>query len=243
MLILFMVVAGWFAGFVDSISGGGGLIALPTIAVVMGMGPDAIGTNKIPGFIAATAALVVYARKGHFNLSQGLVFAGFTGLGSFLGALAGPHVPLEAFRWFLAITCPLILFLVFRKELWLHAPHNRKKSNFFLVAFCGLGCGFYDGVWGPGGGIFMSISLIFVARLPLLNALASAKFANALSAGVALVSYQAQGYVHWREGLIVAGGILFGALVGSNLTVKGADRVVRPVLAVAALLLLARLFV
>jgi uncharacterized protein len=242
-MIFLLLFAGLLAGLVDSISGGGGLISLPTLALYLGQGPLTVGTNKIPGFIAATAAFLVFLKKGHFKFSQGFLFAASTGIGSFFGTLAGPRVPIEAFRWFLIVTGPLVLFLVFKKDFWIQrAPSPNRKTGVALVVFSGLMCGLYDGVWGPGAGIFMALSLIFIARIPILNAMASAKLANALSAGIALTSYQAQGLVSWKEGFFVAAGILVGALVGSNLAIKGAEKVVRPVLVVAVLLLMSRLF-
>ena len=39
------------AGFIDSIAGGGGLITVPTIALIVGPGAIAIGTNKIVGLL------------------------------------------------------------------------------------------------------------------------------------------------------------------------------------------------
>ncbi|MBU3748824.1 MAG: hypothetical protein FGM36_16380, partial [Burkholderiaceae bacterium] len=51
----------------DAIAGGGGLITLPTLIVQLGPGAHAIGSNKIPGFVAAFAALLVYWRRGHLE--------------------------------------------------------------------------------------------------------------------------------------------------------------------------------
>lgn len=87
----------------------------------------------------------------------------------------------------------------------------------------------------------MFLGLLFVARLPLLMALAASKFANTCSAGSALVSYGLAGFVHWREGTAVAIGMALGSLVGATLATRRASRIVRPVLATVVLLLLVRL--
>jgi len=54
-------------------------------------------------------------------------------------------------------------------------------------------------LFGPGGGTFMLLGLLWAAKLPLFEALLLSKLANTVSAGVSLISYGAQGFVHPRE--------------------------------------------
>lgn len=249
MTTVLLIAAGVLAGFVDSIAGGGGLIALPSLGLVLGLGPHAIGTNKIVGSTAALVALFVYSRRGHMDWSASLVFAACTALGSLCGSLISPHVPAAAFRIFLAVTCPIILWIVWRKDLWVQRETEQagkrhwRHSLKFPILLSGFACGVYDGLWGPGGGTFMFLSLFFAGKLPLLTAISAAKFANASSALMALTSYGAQGYVHVRLGVTVALGVTLGAFIGANHASRKAARAVRPVLAVVALLLVLKYLV
>ena len=244
----FLLIAGLAAGFVDSIAGGGGLISLPSLALAIGPGPASIGTNKIAGTAAALVALAVYARKGHFDFKRSLVFAIFVGLGSFAGSRISPLIPTAYFRWFLLLTCPLILWVVLKKDLWIEkeidpaAPVLAFKSVQPILWLTGLACGLYDGIWGPGGGTFMFLSLFFVAKFPLLGALAAAKFANTCSAGVSLLSYAHQGFVQWHYGIAIGIGISIGAFFGSQCATKKAAQLVRPVLVILVLLLMGLAF-
>ena len=56
--IVTLALGGLVAGFVDAIAGGGGLITLPILAVVVGAGSEAIGTNKIAGLAAALQSTI-----------------------------------------------------------------------------------------------------------------------------------------------------------------------------------------
>ena len=245
--ILAFLGGGAFAGFIDSIAGGGGLITLPLLSVVLGPGVHPIATNKIVGMTGAFTALVVYARARGLDWRLGIGFCAAIILGSFVGSLLSPHAPKEFIRWFLIAACPLLLIVVWRKDRWLAPSMNPNFERPQLspwhvpTLLSGLACGLYDGAFGPGAGTFMFLSLAIFVRLPIFSALAISKLANTFSAGISLVSYASAGYVHWRLGAIMASGMLLGSLLGSNLNLRHADRVLRPILAVAVLLLLSRL--
>ncbi len=239
---LLCVLGGFFAGFVDSIAGGGGLITLPLLALQFGIGPDAIGTNKIIGVSAALVALLVYARKGHLQWRAGAWFVASVGVGSLGGSLLLPHLRQEWIRWLLIGLLPFLLYVIWRKDRWAKISHKTvHQTKPAALIFSGLICGLYDGAIGPAGGTFMFLSLAFWANVPLLSALAIGKLANTVSAGTSLVSYSLQGFVHWQVGALVASGVIVGAFFGARLATKGAEKVVRPALAVVTVLLFLRL--
>jgi len=64
-VIIFLVLASGFAGFVDSIAGGGGLIQLPSLLISMpNTAPSLLlGTNKLPSFLGTLGATASYLRK------------------------------------------------------------------------------------------------------------------------------------------------------------------------------------
>lgn len=246
-LIALFLIGGTIAGFIDSIAGGGGLITLPLLSIVLGPGVQAIASNKIVGTAGALAALVVYARKGGLDWRRGLSFCLCISAGSYLGSLASPLIPAEWMRWLLIGACPVLLYVVWRKDRWIHRHeifqeprHFRSLLNPSIIA-SGLACGFYDGAFGPGGGTLMLLSLLLFAHLPIFPALAISKLANTISAFTSLLSYAHAGYVHWSVGGLLALGMLSGAVLGSRLNLRKADTILRPVLGLAVALLMARM--
>ena len=240
----FLFLAGLVTGLIDSIAGGGGLISLPSLGLALGLGPHAIGTNKIVGTVAALVAWIVYARRGHFQFGRSLLFSVAIGTGAWFGSRCSPLVPQSWFKIFLMVSCPLLLWVVWRKDLWVEKVEVTKRAAWvapLFVVLSGLVVGFYDGIWGPGGGTFMFLSLLFFVKMPLLPALAASKFANTVSAATSLASYWQQGYVHPTEGLIMAASVTIGAYVGATLASQRASRLVRPVLALVAVLLAIKL--
>ena len=236
---LLLVFAGIVAGSIDSIAGGGGLITLPVLSTVLEAGPHAIGTNKIVGFIGAFMAFWVYLRQHPLSLKRGLAFNIAVGAGAVIGSIASPHLPKIYFRYLLIAACPFVLWVVWNRQLFIQEVQEYKKKGLWILATVGTAVGFYDGFFGPGGGTFMLLGLLWGARLPLFEALLLSKLANTLSAGSSLVSYGIQGFVHARFGIIMAVGMAAGSYMGAKLASKKAEKIVRPVLGLVVLILLA----
>ncbi len=239
-----LVLAGLAAGFIDSIAGGGGLITLPTLSLFLDSNAHAIGTNKVVGFTGALIALIVYSKKFNGSWKIGLFFSFCISIGSALGSLTTPYIPNQLLRWLLILLCPVILGIVFQKNRWIslakHSSHNT-PPNVLAIILSGFICGFYDGAIGPGGGTFMLIALLIAAKLPLFESLTLSKLANTFSAGTALLSFNHQGFVHWDIGLLLALGMGVGSFVGSKLASRKAEKIVRPMLGFAVLLLMIKL--
>ncbi len=104
-----LFVAGMAAGLVDSITGGGGLIALPVL-LATGMPPHlAMGTNMFQSSLGSLAAAYIYISKGSVQLREVRLGVGFTFLGSAAGALMVRHVDAKA----LSVPLPIVVFTVF----------------------------------------------------------------------------------------------------------------------------------
>ena len=236
-----LTLMGFLTGLIDSVVGGGGLISVPTLSIALTPGPHAIGTNKIVGVVSASIALFVYSRKGHMKWKEGLSFCLVCMLGSFLGSSIAPFVSKDFFRYLMIIMCPIILWIVYNKEKFFKERENFIKPHpgfFFLSAFLS---GFYDGIFGPGGGTFMFLGLFLGTGYPILTAIAISKLANTLSAGTALVTYTVNGFIHWKEGGLMAIGVAVGAYIGATYASKAAAKIIRPSLIFIVILLMIKL--
>ena len=252
---ILLLIPGFIAGLIDSVAGGGGLITVPSLSLVVGAGAKAIGTNKMAAVCSSLAALAVYRSQGHVRIKGNRIFAILTGMGAALGALVSPSIPPDAYKGVLLTVCPIMLLLVYNKDLWTRREIEDRETHhadgqssgkpkfswtwgFWLA---GLACGFYDGVAGPGGGTLMFISLFVIAKMPLVASIATAKVANLSSASVSLATFAVTGNVIWTKGVWVAVGISFGAFLGAKLATKRAAPVARIALLVAASLLILKL--
>lgn len=232
---------GLLTGLIDSIVGGGGLISLPTLSIAIAPGAHAIGTNKIVGSVGALMALIVYARKGHLQWRDGLSFSLVCAGGSFLGSSFAPFVSKDFFRYLLIFMCPVILTIVWNRDHFFKERENFVKPHYSLFFLSAFASGFYDGFFGPGGGTFMFLGLFLGTGYPLLPSIAISKMANTFSATTALATYSHNGFVHWKEGLIMSIGMMVGAFVGATYATKNITKIIRPMLTLIVILLMIKL--
>lgn len=241
--MIFLVMAGLVAGFIDSIAGGGGLITVPVFSLHLGPGSLAIGKNKVAAVTSSAIALWVYFRAGHIRLTGNRRFAILAALGAIGGAQVSPFVDPSIYKWMIVFISPIMLFLVFKKDLWIartSQPPPISPQKWILWG-AGILCGFYDGIAGPGGGTLMFLSLFVFARLPLLASMATAKVANLATATTSLSSFIYTGHVVWSDGLIVAAGIGIGAYLGASFATRWAAPLARGVLLIVSSILILRL--
>ena len=105
--VLLLCLAAGFAGWIDAVSGGGGLVQLPALLVVLpGASPiQVLATNKLASICGTSVAAATYYRKVKPDLRTALPMAGIALVGSALGALCVSFLPSEVFR-------PLVLVLL-----------------------------------------------------------------------------------------------------------------------------------
>ncbi len=244
-MFLILVLIGTLAGFIDSIVGGGGLITVPTLSLILGPGVEAIATNKMGAAASTLIAVLIYFRKGHVRFTGNLGFVLAVGLSSAVGAYFARFIPPVIYKWFIVAIVPVVLFVILNKELWVTrvSPPGGHRVNRGALWACALLCGFYDGIAGPGGGTVMFLSLLMVARMPLLPAIGTAKLANLASASIALTTFALSGQVQWAQGTSLALGLGLGAAVGASVVSQNASVWARAALICVSLLLILRLFI
>lgn len=239
--MLLPLLVGLVAGFIDSIAGGGGLITLPFLTLKLIDPAHAVGTNKIVGALGAFTAFLIYQKNNKINLKDGMVFCLTIAAGSWSGSKLTPFIPPTYFAWGLLIMSPVILWVIFQKDLLIKERVRSTKNLSFAAFSSAFLVGMYDGSFGPGGGTFMLLALLLVAKLPLLHALTLSKLANTFSAGTALISFSMGGYVHWKLGLTTGAAMIVGAFFGSRAASKHTLKIVRPILVVVVVLLIVSL--
>lgn len=238
---LLLSILGFLTGLIDSIVGGGGLISLPSLSIALAPGAPAIATNKIVGSTGALIALLVYAKNGHLKWKEGLAFCIVCSLGSLAGSTSAPFVSQNFFRYLLLIMCPVLLFIIWNRDAFFQEKENFVRPHFLVFFLCAFASGFYDGFFGPGGGTFMFLSLFLGTGFPLLTSIAISKMANTFSASTALINYSFQGYVHWKEGLIMSSGMVIGSFIGASYATKNSTKIIRPMLTLVVSLLMIKL--
>jgi uncharacterized membrane protein YfcA len=241
---LFLAIASGFAGFVDAMAGGGGLIQLP--ALIVGLPnkelPLILGTNKVPSIFGTTAAARNYFKNVKPDIPLTLTMMGPAFIGSIGGASLAAAVPKDFFKPFIVFLLVAVAIYTWRKpELGMN--ENLKythKKRLTIVALIGLLIGFYDGIFGPGTGTFLVFFLVSAIGYAFLKASGTAKLVNIATNAGAILSFQSTGHIWWQLGLLLALANVTGAIIGSRLAIKGGSPLVRKVFLAVTFLLIAR---
>jgi uncharacterized membrane protein YfcA len=228
-ILSLLFLAGLFAGLVDAIAGGGGLITIPVLLGV-GMPPQAaLGTNKLQASFGSGSAMLTFVRSGTVKLGDCTEAILYTALGAGLGTytvqVLDPAILRLVIPWLLIA---IVLYTLLSPRLGYEDIHPRMKlRSFSLVA--GLALGFYDGFFGPGAGSFWVVALMLGLGYNMTRATAHTKVMNFTSNFASLLMFIAGGVVQWREGLVMGAGQFIGARIGAHMVVTSGTRFIRPV--------------
>ncbi len=227
-IVVLLFLAGLLAGLVDSVAGGGGLVALPALLFI-GLPPQlALGTLKLQGSFGTLSAAWNYLDKKQASLQKSLPGILFT----LVGATAGSCLIQLLDPAFLKPVIPFMLlavfiFTLFSKNLGRTDSRAMMDRKPFYMVF-GTSLGFYDGFFGPGTGSFWTVALMSLRGCNMTKATAYTKIMNFTSNIVALSWFIVGGNVIWTIGLVMAAGQLIGARIGSNMAITKGIRFIRP---------------
>ena len=238
-----VTLASSFAGFVDAIVGGGGLILVPAL---FGAFPNAapatlLGTNKAASVWGTAWASVQYARRVTLRWHALLPALAAALAGGFAGAWCVTRIPSDGLRRALPfVLLGVLLYTLARKDLGrVHAPRYAGAREAWAAGTVGLAIGFYDGFFGPGTGSLLLFVFITFFGFDFLTAAAGAKVANVATNVSAVAYFVATDHVLYALALPMALCNIAGSLTGARLAMgKG-----RPYIRILFLAVLAALIV
>lgn len=234
-ILLILMAAGFLAGFVDSIAGGGGLITVP-VMLLSGMSPlTALATNKVQGIFGAATAAIAYAKGGHVNLREQAGPALISFAAAFTGALLITVLPTEFIRLLLPVLLIAIALYFGLKKGLNDADRKRRISAGLFAATLVPIVGFYDGLLGPGTGSFFMLGFVTLAGYGILKATAHTKLLNFASNAGGLLAFAIFATPLWVTGLAMGAAQIAGAWLGASLAQRIGAKLIKPLLVVTSL--------
>lgn len=239
-ILVALVAAAFLAGFVDAVAGGGGLILMPSLLAALGprglsFGP---GTNKVASICGTSAALGRYARHGSVRWAR-LAIAGPLVFLASMSAAWGYLEMLKDGARYVKPAFAVCFVALSTQQAWktLRGPRESATPTprpflglFFLVLI-----GLYDGLVGPGTGIFFFWAFTTWFALPALEGTGTTKAANWLTNAGALTMFIARGKVIWPLALSMAGANLCGGWLGAHTAIRRGVRFIRLTTAVVSI--------
>lgn len=225
------MLAGFGAGLLDSIVGGGGLIMTPAMVNLF---PEwailnIIATQRTSSILGTSVAAWNYFR--HVSLPWPLVIAacGAALPCSALGAMLAKRTDPQLLKWSILAMCVLLAVYTFvRKDLGQnHAPRFAGRTQWIVAGLVGAATGFYNGLIGPGTGTLMVFAFVSVIGLDFLRASAVSKAANVAADLSSWTVLLLGGYVRWIVVLPLIIGNMLGSQIGSRMAILRGSRFIR----------------
>jgi uncharacterized membrane protein YfcA len=230
-LILLLSASSLFAGFIDAVVGGGGLILIPAMLILLPGAPVAtiLGTNKFASCAGTTIAVQRYARHVAIDWPTILPAALTAFVFSFLGSRTVTLLHTAFMRPLVLVLLVLVAIYVFVvKDLGLaHEPRFAPKKAKWLGVLIGAGLGFYDGFFGPGTGSFLIFLFVGVFGFDFLSASASAKVINWATNIASVIYFGWSGNIIYQYAVPMAVCSVLGATIGTWLAIAKGSRFVR----------------
>ena len=234
----------FLAAFIDSIAGGGGLISLPAYIFAGIPIHTASGTNKFSSSMGTSIAVANYIRGNCVDFPSAIFGSLFAFLGSWIGTMLALSLSPRVLQICVMIILPLVgVFVFFRRNKESHQERAHLSNKFKLIfsSSIGLFFGCYDGFFGPGTGMFMTLALSAIVRLELTKATGTAKVLNFSSNIASMFTWLLNGKVFFPIAVPCAICSMMGGYLGSRMAMKSGKKIIRPVLAFVATLLFVKI--
>lgn len=237
-----LCVFAFFAGMVDAVAGGGGLIQVPALfALLPGSSPAVLlGTNKLSSIAGTATAVIRYARSVMIPWRTLWTVALVALCASAVGAWTVTRVPAEIFK---PIGLLLLVFVALYTARRGRAVVEKSASRLRppLERLFSAAVGFYDGLLGPGAGSFFTFGYARWFGRDFLQAAATAKLLNLATNAGALILFVALDSVDYRIALPMMVANVLGAYVGASLAVTNGAKFVRKIFLIVVWALIAKL--
>ncbi len=233
----------FFAGFVDAIAGGGGLITLPAYMMAGLPMHMAYGTNKFSAFFGTCVSSLNYMRYKLVDWKVTLWAIPFTLIMSTIGAEIALLLSDRVLRTCVLVLLPLaLLFMLFQQRKQSSKEVSQKKKTIIVVIVSSC-VGFYDGFFGPGSGTFLILAFISLVSMEITKASGSAKIINLASNTAALVVFWSGGSVLYSVGIPACIFGMVGNFIGSHLAMKKTARIIKPMMVLVFIFLFITLII
>ncbi|MDC0197351.1 TSUP family transporter [Candidatus Thioglobus sp.] len=238
-ILAFLFLIGVLAGFLDTLVGGGGLLAVPAL-LLSGIPPIyVLGTNKFQGSMGTGIATFLLFRKKKLDLQsvKNLMIASF--IGSVIGGIIVQFVDTEILSFVIPIVLVIIAiyFIVSPKPRVINSSSNSDKR---FESYAVPGVGFYDGMFGPGAGSFFVMTGVMLKKLEIIQATILAKPLNFASNIAGLIVFFIFGHIAFIVGLVMMLGQFIGSFVGTHYLLKANPKVIRVLIVISSLGMLAK---
>lgn len=243
MIIAGLILLGLIAGILSGLFGiGGGMVMVPSLIAFFGLSILDANATSLTAMLLPVGILgvITYYKAGYINIRNSLWISAGLLIGSFFGAECAVLVKESVLAKFYALLLFYIAFSYldipscFKKEKKSLPPSDPSGHlNLWGLIVIGVAAGIIAGLFGKGGGIIIVPAMVKFFKYDTKAAAATSLAALQLPVGLpSVMVYAENGHLNILNAALIAGGIVFGALLGTKLAVNMPSRIFKKVYAV-----------
>ena len=223
--LLFLCPMLLIAGIIDGISGGGGLIALPSYLIAGLPISSAYACNKMQSFLGTSASLAKYANSRLLDIKSALPAALAATVGSYLSTQLMLSIE-DRTKHIIMITamCFVILLTVLSYRIKIESyTVTRIIPTWKTACLClciGFMLGLYDGFFGPGGGTIAILLFALIMKYDLRVGGGNGKLIVVVSNLTSMITYIVHGDIIYAIAIPCAVANIIGSYIGASLATK-----------------------
>lgn len=231
--ILLCLVAGTFAGVLNTLAGGGSLITLP-ILIFLGL-PTAManGTNRLAIFFQNVSAVVSFKRNGISEFKFSILVAIPALVGAIIGSFVAVDLSDAYFKKILSVIMIVVLIVTLTTQ-----KEGRKRSSHIklwpaMISFFFIGI--YGGFIKAGVGFIILAVLSLTTPFDLIKSNAIKVFVVLIYTFFAIGVFVYHNQINWTLGLVLACGNSIGGWLAAWVSNKIGNRPIKTLLVITML--------
>ncbi|MEP5614204.1 MAG: sulfite exporter TauE/SafE family protein [Cyclobacteriaceae bacterium] len=231
-----LVGAGVFAGFANTVAGGGSLLTLPLL-IFMGLpSAEANASNRVAIFLQNIFSVAGFKSKGVSVFPFAIWLAISASAGAFLGSRIAVDIQDQVFNRILAVVMLVVIgLMVFKPKAKQRVEEMISQPNTWLSVFIFFFIGIYGGFIQAGVGFLIIATLTGVHGFNMAKTNSIKVFIVLCYTVIALAIFWMEGKIKWEYGLVLAIGNSAGGWIGSRWSVGQSDKLIKKILVVMVL--------
>ena len=243
-IILVLLAVGLIAGCLNTLAGGGSLLALPVLMIFLWLPHNvANATNRVAIVLQNIFAVLGFKSKG----VSAYPFNVWLGISAFFGAIVGAFLAVdidrEVFNKILAfVIVGVVIYMAINPLKYFKKEENTSKKATLTSIIIFFFIGIYGGFIQAGVGYLMIMALTLVNGFSLVKTNSIKVFVALTYTSVALAIFIYYGIINWEFGIPLAIGQACGGWLASRWSVKLGDNWIRYFVMVTASAFAIKLF-
>ena len=221
-----LVIAGFVAGLVNTIAGGGSFLTIPALLLAGLDVGDANGTNRVAIVLQTATATGVYHRRGALDLSSMNRILPPMLVGAVVGAGLAAQLSDTWLRGaFGVLFLAMVIVVAARPDMVAEPGGQARPWPVRWLVFCLIGA--YGGFIQAGVGVLFLIGTSACLGLGLVAANGVKNAVVFVFTLAALGVFAYRGQVQWGWGLLLGVGNVAGGYIGAKLAIDKGQRLIR----------------